>query len=67
MHARADGYTGLAALLDAGGAALGWRWADPVVGLLITVAIVGVLRSAVVQVGARLMDATVHVRPRSSV
>jgi divalent metal cation (Fe/Co/Zn/Cd) transporter len=29
----------------------------PVVGLLITVAILGVLRSAVAQVGARLMDA----------
>jgi cation diffusion facilitator family transporter len=38
-------------------AALGWWWADPVVGLLITVAILGVLRSALTQVGARLMDA----------
>lgn len=57
LHARTDGFTSLAVLLGAGGAALGWRWADPVVGLLITVAIVGVLRSAVVQVGARLMDA----------
>ena len=37
--------------------ALGWRWADPVVGLIITVAILGVLRSALAQVGARLMDA----------
>lgn len=57
LHARTDGFTSLAVLLGAGGVALGWRWADPVVGLLITVAIVGVLRSAVVQVGARLMDA----------
>src|SRR4051812_21309371 len=57
LHARTDGFTSLAVLLGAGGAALGWRWADPVVGLLITLAIVGVLRSAVVQVGARLMDA----------
>ena len=57
LHARTDGFTSLAVLLGAGGLALGWRWADPVVGLLITVAILGVLRSAVRQVGARLMDA----------
>jgi cation diffusion facilitator family transporter len=57
LHARTDGFTSLAVLLGAGGAALGWRWADPLVGLLITVAILGVLRSAVAQVGARLMDA----------
>ena len=57
LHARTDGFTSLAVLLGAGGVALGWRWADPVVGLLITAAILGVLRSAVSQVGARLMDA----------
>lgn len=57
LHARTDGLTSLAVLLSAGGLALGWRWADPVVGLLITVAILGVLRSAVRQIGARLMDA----------
>jgi cation diffusion facilitator family transporter len=57
LHARTDGFTSLAVLLGAGGVALGWRWADPAVGLLITVAILGVLRSAVRQVGARLMDA----------
>lgn len=57
LHARTDGFTSLAVLLGAGGLAVGWRWADPVVGLLITVAILGVLRSAVIQVGARLMDA----------
>jgi cation diffusion facilitator family transporter len=57
LHARTDGFTSLAVLLGAGGAALGWWWADPIVGLLITVAILSVLRSAVAQVGARLMDA----------
>jgi cation diffusion facilitator family transporter len=57
LHARTDGFTSLAVLLGAGGLALGWTWADPVVGLLITVAILGVLRSAISQVGARLMDA----------
>ncbi|MFD6726269.1 cation diffusion facilitator family transporter, partial [Streptomyces sp. NPDC060131] len=44
LHARTDGYTSLAVLLGAGGAALGWRLADPVVGLAITAAIVLVLR-----------------------
>jgi cation diffusion facilitator family transporter len=57
LHARTDGFTSLAVLVGAGGVGLGWQWADPVVGLLITVAILGVLRSAVSQVGARLMDA----------
>ncbi len=57
LHARTDGFTSLAVLLGAGGVAIGWTWADPVVGLLITIAILGVLRSAIRQVGARLMDA----------
>jgi cation diffusion facilitator family transporter len=57
LHARADGLTSLAVLLGAGGVAVGWPWADPIVGLVITVAILGVLRSAAVQVGQRLMDA----------
>jgi cation diffusion facilitator family transporter len=57
LHARTDGFTSLAVLLGAAGVALGWRQADPIIGLVITVAILGVLRSAVRQVGARLMDA----------
>jgi cation diffusion facilitator family transporter len=57
LHARTDGFTSLAVLLGAAGVALGWKQADPVIGLLITVAILGVLRSAVRQIGARLMDA----------
>ncbi len=57
LHARTDGFTSLAVLLGAGGVAIGWTWADPIVGLLITVAILGVLRSAVAQIAARLMDA----------
>ncbi|KJE19940.1 cation diffusion facilitator family transporter [Frankia torreyi] len=57
LHARTDGFTSLAVLFGAAGVAAGWRWADPVVGLAITAAILGVLRSAVRVVGARLMDA----------
>jgi cation diffusion facilitator family transporter len=56
LHARTDGFTSLAVLLGAGGVAVGWRWADPVVGLLITVAIVGVGWQAGRQVLRRLMD-----------
>jgi cation diffusion facilitator family transporter len=57
LHARADGFTSLAVLLGVGGAALGWEWADPVVGLLITVAILAVLRQAAREIYRRLMDA----------
>jgi cation diffusion facilitator family transporter len=57
LHARTDGLTSLAVLAGAGGVALGWRWADPVVGLVITVAILGVLRSAASLVAGRLLDA----------
>jgi cation diffusion facilitator family transporter len=57
MHARTDALTSLAVLLSAGGAALGWQWADPVVGLAITVAILVVMWGAARQVLARLMDA----------
>jgi cation diffusion facilitator family transporter len=57
LHARTDGFTSLAVLFGAGGVALGWDRADPVVGLLITVAIVAVLRQAAREVYRRLMDA----------
>ena len=55
-HARTDGLTSLAVLVGAGGVAVGWAWADPVVGLVITVAIVLVLRTAARDVFRRLMD-----------
>ena len=45
-HARTDALTSLAVLVGAGGVALGWQWADPVIGLVITVAILAVLRTA---------------------
>ena len=62
LHARTDGFTSLAVLLGVGGVAVGWDWADPIVGLLITVAILAVLRQAAREIYRRLMDA---VRPRS--
>jgi cation diffusion facilitator family transporter len=57
LHARTDGLTSLAVLLGAGGVSLGWNWADPVVGLVITVAILAVLRQAAREIYRRLMDA----------
>ena len=57
LHARTDGFTSLAVLLGVGGAAIGWQWADPAVALLITVAILAVLRQAARQIYRRLMDA----------
>ncbi|MER5574498.1 cation diffusion facilitator family transporter [Streptomyces massasporeus] len=57
LHARTDGFTSLAVLLGAGGSALGWHLADPVVGLAITAAIALVLRDAAREVFRRVMDA----------
>ncbi|WP_391858806.1 cation diffusion facilitator family transporter [Streptomyces rhizosphaerihabitans] len=57
LHARTDGFTSLAVLVGAGGAALGWQLADPLVGLTITAAILLVLRDAAREVFRRVMDA----------
>lgn len=56
LHARTDGFTSLAVLIGAAGVALGFPLADPIIGLVITVAILAVLRSAVRDVFRRLMD-----------
>jgi cation diffusion facilitator family transporter len=57
LHARTDGFTSLAVLIGAAGVAAGFPLADPIVGLVITAAILGVLRTAVRDVYRRLMDA----------
>ncbi|OMC52130.1 hypothetical protein A5745_02255 [Mycobacterium sp. IS-2888] len=56
LHARTDGLTSLAVLCSAGGVALGFPLADPIVGLVITVAILAVLRTAARDVFRRLLD-----------
>lgn len=56
LHARTDGFTSLAVVLGALGVWLGFPMADPIVGLLITAAILVVLRSAARDVFARLLD-----------
>ncbi|GLY70325.1 cation diffusion facilitator family transporter [Amycolatopsis taiwanensis] len=57
LHARTDGFTSLAVVLGAAGVALGFPYADPIIGLVITVAILFVLRDAAKEVFRRLMDA----------
>lgn len=56
LHARTDGLTSLAVVGGSAGVALGFPLADPVVGLLITVVILFVLKSAARDVFRRLMD-----------
>jgi cation diffusion facilitator family transporter len=57
LHARTDGFTSLAVVVAALGVLAGFPLADPIVGLLITVAILVVLRGAAVDIYRRLMDA----------
>ncbi len=56
LHARTDGFTSLAVVAGALGVWLGFPLADPIVGLLITVAILMVLRAAARDVFSRLLD-----------
>ncbi len=57
LHARTDGLTSLAVVAGVIGVALGWQAADPIAGLLIMIAIAGVLRRAIRLVFRRLLDA----------
>jgi len=57
LHARTDGFTSLAVVFGAIGVMAGFPLADPIVGLLITVAILFVLRGAARDIYRRLMDA----------
>ncbi len=57
MHSRADGLTSLAVLVGALGVAAGFDLADPIVGLLIGVAILLIAKDAAIEIWRRLMDA----------
>jgi cation diffusion facilitator family transporter len=57
LHARTDGLTSIAVVIAAVGVWLGFPLADPLIGLLITVAILWILRDAARSVFRRLMDA----------
>lgn len=56
VHARTDGFTSLAVVVGAIGFMLGFPLADPVVGLLISAAIIVLLWGTVRSIGRRLMD-----------
>jgi cation diffusion facilitator family transporter len=56
VHARADGFTSLAVVVGALGVMLGFPLADPIVGFLISVAIILLLWGTVRSIGRRLMD-----------
>jgi cation diffusion facilitator family transporter len=57
QHARVDGFTSLAVLVGALGVLAGFPLADPIVGLLITIAILFIVKDTVVVIWRRLMDA----------
>jgi cation diffusion facilitator family transporter len=57
LHARTDGFTSLAVVVGALGVLAGFPLADPIVGLVITVAILVVLRGAARDIYRRIMDA----------
>src|SRR4051794_10181002 len=55
-HARTDGWTSLAVLLGVLGVWLGYPLADPLIGLIITVAILGIVWQSAKTVITRLID-----------
>jgi cation diffusion facilitator family transporter len=55
-HARTDGWTSLAVLVGAAGVWLGYPLADPIVGLLIAAAILGIVWQSGKMVFTRLLD-----------
>ncbi len=57
LHARVDGLTSLAVLIAAGGTLIGLPIVDPIIGLLIGVAILFITRDAARRIWYRLMDA----------
>ncbi|ABM10461.1 MULTISPECIES: cation diffusion facilitator family transporter [Micrococcaceae] len=56
IHARTDGFTSLAVVLGVIGVWLGFPLADPIVGLIITIAIVILLWGTARDIGRRLLD-----------
>ncbi|WP_434061480.1 cation diffusion facilitator family transporter [Paramicrobacterium agarici] len=56
VHARIDGFTSLAVVIGGFGVMIGFPLADPIVGLLISAAIIVLLWGTVRSLGRRLMD-----------
>lgn len=57
QHARVDGFTSLAVLIGAVGVWLGYPILDPIIGLLITVAILFIVMGSAKSMWRRMMDA----------
>lgn len=57
QHARIDGFTSLAVLAGAVGVWLGYPILDPIIGLLITVAILFIVKGTAISMWRRMMDA----------
>jgi cation diffusion facilitator family transporter len=55
-HARTDGLTSLAVVIGAAGVWLGFPLADPIIGLLITIAILGIVWQSAKAVLTRMLD-----------
>jgi len=56
QHARIDGFTSLAVLIAVFGAMLGIPILDPIIGLLITITILVILKSATTSIFRRILD-----------
>ena len=56
MHARVDGFTSLAVLIGVAGTWLGYPSVDPIVGVLITVAILFIVKDATLSVFHRMVE-----------
>ena len=56
QHSRVDGFTSLAVLIGAVGVAVGVPVLDPIIGLLITVAILFIVRDAAKAIFTRMLD-----------
>jgi cation diffusion facilitator family transporter len=56
VHARLDGFTSLAVVLGAVGVMLGFPLADPIIGMIISAAILVLLWGTITSIGRRLMD-----------
>lgn len=56
QHARIDGFTSLAVLIAVAGTLAGFPIIDPIIGLLITIAILFILKDSIRQIFRRMLD-----------
>ena len=63
-HARTDGLTSLAVVLGAFGVWMGYTLADPIIGLIITAAILGIVWQSARAVLTRMLDGVEHTTIR---